>query len=733
MKQQHAMRSPMHLYRLIGVVLLYCIPLAPGQSKSPADDAARIAQAIADLGHENFEQREAATRLLWEWAHAAEPALRAAADSDDPEISQRAHKLLNQLSQGLRPNTSDQTHDLLRRYPLLDAGRKIEALLTLIEQEDAGPETVLRLIQSETTAPVRHLLARTIAEPVRVALTRGLSADDHAQIDTCLQLSLLTGEKDATRDYVAYHALNNTLPQALQELEASPASPQTWYTRALTHRAMADLDRALVAAKKSEDTDLVRALQEERGDWQALTETLQASPFPDDMEWLSYRAAYSRLAGQTNLYEESIQNIARHVTNNADDAWFAVEALLVNGLPEKAISLVSSMGLYDILARLLYQRKEYDRLLDTAERLQNADVQDADIQPLVEMAEIIRTGDAGLDEPAPLMPADNPARPRPKTHLQRADEAVKAGEFAAAIDLYHKFAKERPGYPLPMYLEGLTRKRVKADDPQADELISRATRLPLAHETLRASLAAGLSQRQFEAEAAHQWKLLWQFSPPDSPYRIDITPAVVADSLKQKQDYTWAVHELELSQLQLLRKSTTTTDVTEAVAVRAAIARYNALAAIQKNDIDTARLHIAAAQQILPNDIELVIGVFNALKSTEHAAIGRQLFESVFAELQTLCTRHPLMAVLHNETAWMAARCRIELEAGEALARRAVKLAPDHPEYLDTLAEILFQQHQREQAIQLMQQCIAAEPDFTYFHRQLKRFQTGKASTDPEE
>ncbi|MDE0838537.1 MAG: hypothetical protein OSB41_05725, partial [Kiritimatiellae bacterium] len=50
---------------------------------------ARIAQAIDDLGHADHVKRESATQTLWDLADEAEPAIRRAAASDDPEISIR--------------------------------------------------------------------------------------------------------------------------------------------------------------------------------------------------------------------------------------------------------------------------------------------------------------------------------------------------------------------------------------------------------------------------------------------------------------------------------------------------------------------------------------------------------------------------------------------------------------------------------------------------------------------
>jgi hypothetical protein len=68
-----------------------------GPGKKP--DTARIARLIQQLGHEQFVQREAATKELVAIGELALAALRqAAASSDDPELVRRAQQIIRTIT-----------------------------------------------------------------------------------------------------------------------------------------------------------------------------------------------------------------------------------------------------------------------------------------------------------------------------------------------------------------------------------------------------------------------------------------------------------------------------------------------------------------------------------------------------------------------------------------------------------------------------------------------------------
>ena len=95
-----------------------------------------------------------------------------------------------------------------------------------------------------------------------------------------------------------------------------------------------------------------------------------------------------------------------------------------------------------------------------------------------------------------------------------------------------------------------------------------------------------------------------------------------------------------------------------------------------------------------------------------------------------MCKEYPKSGWSHNNTAWLAVRCRRDLDAALEHARKGVELEPDNAGHLDTLAEVYFQRGDKDKAVELMKKCIDMQPRYEYFRRQLKRMQAGDRDTD---
>ena len=91
--------------------------------------------------------------------------------------------------------------------------------------------------------------------------------------------------------------------------------------------------------------------------------------------------------------------------------------------------------------------------------------------------------------------------------------------------------------------------------------------------------------------------------------------------------------------------------------------------------------------------------------------------------------RNPLDDSSLNNLAWIYAIQEIHLHEGIRLSRRALRLRPHTPSYMDTLAELYYQMGNTERAILLIRQAIALDPDNpevrAHLHRQLAKFISG--------
>jgi tetratricopeptide (TPR) repeat protein len=78
---------------------------------------------------------------------------------------------------------------------------------------------------------------------------------------------------------------------------------------------------------------------------------------------------------------------------------------------------------------------------------------------------------------------------------------------------------------------------------------------------------------------------------------------------------------------------------------------------------------------------------------------------------------------LHNNLAWLFARCHRRLDDALQHALRAVELDPDNAAYLDTLAEAHFHLGDRDAAVRHSRLAVQRRPQDTTLQEQLRRFE----------
>ncbi|HMC10602.1 MAG TPA: hypothetical protein VKH44_04905, partial [Pirellulaceae bacterium] len=74
-------------------------------------------------------------------------------------------------------------------------------------------------------------------------------------------------------------------------------------------------------------------------------------------------------------------------------------------------------------------------------------------------------------------------------------------------------------------------------------------------------------------------------------------------------------------------------------------------------------------------------------------------------------------------SAWLCAISHRKLDEAQRLAELAVKLDPDQAAYVDTLAEVYFQQGKREAAVELSRRAVELSPNGAEMKRRLKHFE----------
>ena len=111
-----------------------------------------------------------------------------------------------------------------------------------------------------------------------------------------------------------------------------------------------------------------------------------------------------------------------------------------------------------------------------------------------------------------------------------------------------------------------------------------------------------------------------------------------------------------------------------------------------------------------------------ALLHEKKYARAQKLHREFSANADRLARKHSQDAELHNRLAWMFAQNAMGLDAAYRFAQRAVKLAPQNENILDTMAEVLYQRGEHARAIEIETRLVSAHPERADFQQQLEKF-----------
>ncbi|MFO0901943.1 MAG: BTAD domain-containing putative transcriptional regulator [Pirellulales bacterium] len=154
------------------------------------------------------------------------------------------------------------------------------------------------------------------------------------------------------------------------------------------------------------------------------------------------------------------------------------------------------------------------------------------------------------------------------------------------------------------------------------------------------------------------------------------------------------------------------------------IHKARAQAAITAGQFESAQREIDAAAAASPNDVRLAEDLTPLLLAAGRREQADQLFEKTYASLSSVIDVYPESAFHRNNLAWMAARCHRRLDKALEHAQEAVRLQPDNPSYIDTLAEVHFHRGNREEAIRFEESAVKLSPRVKTYQTQLETFRS---------
>ncbi|MCS6850649.1 MAG: hypothetical protein NZ700_05710 [Gemmataceae bacterium] len=324
-----------------------------------------IARRVQQLGDSSFRVREEASQFLWEAGKAAEPALREALKSDDPEVVRRAREILDRFRWGIYPDTPRNIVELINRYRNEPLNRQ-NIVRELSKLGVQGYMALFKIAANEEVEEFRQALLKQMAQEV-AQMVKTLTLDgSHAAAAELIELSLTTDAPEALRNYAAYHLLRDQIDVKIAHFRSrleQTGDKQAAAVLAYLHRARGDLASARAAAERADNLSLLRELLFEMNDWKALA----AKPLPPEvsreaLEVLAFQATIHRLAGDNKGFEDRLAEVRKFAKGDDDSmAMEVAKVLLVNELVDEALEILRRLKdlspAFDVLCAQLRYRE----------------------------------------------------------------------------------------------------------------------------------------------------------------------------------------------------------------------------------------------------------------------------------------------------------------------------------------------------------------------------------------
>src|SRR5262249_22527879 len=143
---------------------LALLPAADADPKPPSKE--QVAGWVRELGDGNFSTRERASEQLWKAGRIAEPALRAALQSDDAEVVRRARIILDRFKWGLYPDTPGEIVELVKQYRDGEPQAKQAVLEKLFTKRAPAYPVLAKVAAAEEDEGTRKALLQRIEQEV---------------------------------------------------------------------------------------------------------------------------------------------------------------------------------------------------------------------------------------------------------------------------------------------------------------------------------------------------------------------------------------------------------------------------------------------------------------------------------------------------------------------------------------------------------------------------------------
>ncbi|HEY1377733.1 MAG TPA: hypothetical protein VGF55_13120, partial [Gemmataceae bacterium] len=335
---------------------------------------------------------------------------------------------------------------------------------------------------------------------------------------------------------------------------------------------------------------------------------------------------------------------------------------------------------------------------------------------------------AGLDEQARALVEEAAKRTNSAAAwLRLGDLHAEAKQYADAADAYERAWKADSKQSLPLWLRGWALE--KAGRPGGPEARQLAHALPLADEDARIKLADELAKRsdlgpEMMEQVRAERRLVVRLGGPGSRNGRSAEGRLCEDP-GAFPDRRAAAACADRFLIRMLRSNSYFLKNESYLRTLHRRAAYRARGLLAAGDVAGAVREAEAAEALLPGSDEPAESLVPGLAKAGHAAEADRLYAAPAAVLDRLCKDYPQSAGFHNDRAWLAARCRRDLDPALEHARKAVELAPSSANIRATLAEVLFQRGEQAAAVAEIKRCVELEPKSEVYAKRLRRIESG--------
>lgn len=362
--------------RLIAVVVVSFPMIAIAAPPSKED----LRRAVKQLGDENFASREKAMRLLWNAGVAAEPFLKEALNSADPEVARRARTLLDRIIYRIDPGTPAEIVTLVERYRNGAAEDQIAVLREMLRIGGKAYPYLARMLDAVDGQRRRMILDQFAFDDWK-ALAPLIVDGQEPVVADILAHAVVAQIDSIIPHYAAFYAGSPKQLDIIRKLRAEIEKTNNSFSARLllaVYRTTHDHDGMMWAAQRGGQPETVRLLLQERGKWSELLDKHPPAMTTglSQITGLGQLAAYQRLAGRGAEFNETLKKIdeyaAASAPRNDNRTWYAAKAFLINEQTSRATALLLRNE-HVVAAELLAAQGKYREALDVTEKSAKAE------------------------------------------------------------------------------------------------------------------------------------------------------------------------------------------------------------------------------------------------------------------------------------------------------------------------------------------------------------------------